>query len=214
MTNGPNTVHNNQQISAILTTDSAQNKLEGNSQKKIAEALLSESENYSLDSNQKKEQAQQYLMAADALEKMADAVRVKAEQLRNNEVNKDDVVKEVVEVVGVVLQMLVPKDATPELLDEIADSLEAKAKENRRMADDLLIHSEKSHELSVKLKEQANLISEKDMNISDLRLRSIVSHNEGLKMIFDKLGIFNLDAQYKEQVAYAERKSKEDLTRG
>lgn len=209
MSNGLNSIKNDQSIASILATDSMQDRQEGNAQRNIAETLLKESENYSFDSNHKKEQARQFFIAADALEKMAEAVRKKASELKNNKINKEEAIKEVVEVVGTVLEMPIPKDATPELLDQIADALEEKAKENRRMANDLLIQSEKSLELSGKLKEQAHLISEKDMNLSDIRLKSALFHNEGLKMIFDKLGIFRLDAQYKEQVAYAERKSQE-----
>lgn len=207
--NNLNAINNSQQAAQVLSSDSLDDKLEGNSQKKIAEALLNESENYSSDSNQKKELAHQYLAAANALEKMAEAVRIKADQLRNNEISKEKAVDEITEVAGVVLQMPVPKDATPELLDQIANTLEEKAKENKMKADEFLIQSERSFEMSKKLKEQAGIIGEKDISLSDIRLKSAQFHNEGLKMVFDKLGIFQLDSEYKQQVAYAERKAQE-----
>ena len=207
--NNLNAINNSQQAAQVLSSDSLDDKLEGNSQKKIAEALLNESENYSSDSNQKKELAHQYFLAANALEKMAEAVRIKADQLRNNEISKEKAVDEITEVAGVVLQMPVPKDATPELLDQIANTLEEKAKENKMKADEFLIQSERSFEMSKKLKEQAGIIGEKDISLSDIRLKSARFHNEGLKMVFDKLGIFQLDSEYKQQVAYAEKKAQE-----
>ena len=207
--NNLNAINNSQQAAQVLSSDSLDDKLEGNSQKKIAEALLNESENYSSDSNQKKELAHQYFLAANALEKMAEAVRIKADQLRNNEISKEKAVNEITEVAGVVLQMPVPKDATPELLDQIANTLEEKAKENKMKADEFLIQSERSFEMSKKLKEQAGIIGEKDISLSDIRLKSAQFHNEGLKMVFDKLGIFQLDSEYKQQVAYAEKKAQE-----
>ena len=207
--NNLNAINNSQQAAQVLSSDSLDDKLEGNSQKKIAEALLNESENYSSDSNQKKELAHQYLAAANALEKMAEAVRIKADQLRNNEISKEKAVDEITEVAGVVLQMPVPKDATPELLDQIANTLEEKAKENRMKADEFLVQSERSFEMSKKLKEQASIIGEKDISLSDIRLKSAQFHNEGLKMVFDNIGIFQLDSEYKQQVAYAEKKAQE-----
>ena len=209
MTTPANSIHSDSRISEVLSANSDHNTLESNSQRKIAETLLKESETYSLDSNTKKEQANQYFIAADAMEKMAQAVRIKADQLRNKEIKQDEAVEEVMQIVGTILQIPVPKNATPELLDQIADSLERKAKENRMKADDLLQESEDYAKLSTQLKEQATMIVEKHISISDLRLQSAASHNEGLRMVFEKLGIYKVDAEYKEQVAYAERKAQQ-----
>jgi hypothetical protein len=214
MVNAPNNIDPTKQASAILASDATQDKLESSSQKRIAESLIKESENYSLDSNKKKEQAQSYLQAADALEKMAEAVRKKAEQLRSGGVDKENAVREVDLIVGTTLQMPVPKDATPEELEDIADALEEKARENRMKADDFLKESEDSDKMSKQLKEQANMIAQNDGNISDLRLKTAASQNEGLKMIYDKLGIRNLDNEYKSQVAYAEKRAQEEAQKG
>lgn len=214
MTDGVNSVQSSNNLSTILAVDSAQDKLEGRSQKKIVEELLKESTSFSNDSKAKAEQAREYLSAADSLEKMADAVRVKAEQLRKNEIKKEEAVKEVVEVVGKELEVPIPKNATPELLEQIADSLEARAKEHRQMADDLLKQSEESKRMANQLEEQAKILIKKDMNLSDLELKSAQAHTEGLNLVFKKLGIYKLDAEYKEQVAYAHKKKAEQLERG
>lgn len=214
MVNAPNNIDPAKQVSAVLASDALGDKLESSSQKRIAETLIKESENYSLDSNRKKEQAQSYLHAADALEKMAEAVRLKAQQLRSGEIDKEKAVQEVEMVVGTALQMPVPKDATPEELEDIADALEEKAKENRIKADDLLKESEESDKMSKQLKEQASVIAENDGNISDLRLKTAASQNEGLKMIYDKLGIYKLDNEYKSQVAYSEKRAQEEAQKG
>lgn len=214
MSNGPNAIQNNKNTSAILATDGVQDKLESDSRRKVGEDLLKESTNYSDNSKAQADKAREYLAAADALEKMADAVRVKAEQLRNNEITKEKAVKEVVHVVGTVLQIPVPKNATPEMLENIAEELEAKAKENRRTADDLLKQSEESSRLAKQLKEQAEIITRKDMNLSDIHMKSAQAHNEGLNMVFKKLGIYRLDAEYKEQIAYSQKKAAEDPSRG
>lgn len=214
MVNAPNNIDPTKQISAVLASDAASDKLESSSQKRIAETLLKESDGYLQDSSAKQQQAQAYLQAADALEKMAQAVRLKADQLKKGEVEKEDAVKEVEQVVGTALQMPVPKDATPEELEDIADALEEKAKENRIKADDLLKGSEESAKMSNQLKEQASMIAQNDGNISDLRLKSATSQNEGLKMIYDKLGIGKLDSEYKSQVAYSEKKAQEEAQKG
>lgn len=199
---------NNKNLSAILASESVQNKFEGDNQKNLGEELIKESAKHTNNSKAQAEQAREYLSAADSLEKMAQAVRVKAEQLRNNELKKEDTVKAVSEVVQG-LEMPVPKNATPEQLERMAEDLEAKAKENRRKADDLLQNSEESEKMASKLKEQAELVNKKDSNLSALRLKSVSAHTEGLSMVFKKLGIYNVDMQYKEQIAYASRKSAE-----
>ena len=47
------------------------------------------------------------------------------------------------------------------------------------------------------------------MNLSELQLKSGQAHNEGLNIVFKKLGINRLDAEYKEQVAYSQKKESE-----
>lgn len=209
-----NSIQSDKNISNVLMTESSQDKLDGHSKRKIAETLLQESTNFSNDSNTKAQKAQEYLQAADALEKAADAVRIKADQLRKGELEKEDAVKQVAETAGSMIEMPIPKDATPELLKSIANSLEEKAKENRRMADDLLKDSENSKRIANQLQEQADMLSKKDMNLSDLQLKSVQAHNEGLNMVFKKLGVYKLDAEYKQQVAYAQRKEAEQAQRG
>lgn len=199
---------NNKNLSAVLSADSVQNKSAGDTQKSLGEDLIKESAKYSSNSQAQAEQARQYLQAADSLEKIAQAIRVKADQLRNKEVKKEDTVKAVKEIVGG-LEMPVPKDATPEQLERMAEDLEAKAKENRKRADDLLKHSEESEKMANKLKEQANMVHRKGDNMSDLRMKSVSAHTEGLNMVFKKLGIYNVDMQYKEQIAYANKKAAE-----
>lgn len=199
---------NNKNLSAVLSSDSVQNKSAGDTQRNLGEDLIKESAKHSNNSQAQAEQARQYLQAADSLERMAQAVRVKADQLRNKEVKKEDTVKEVMEIVGG-LEMPVPKNATPEQLEKMAEDLEAKAKENRKKADDLLINAEESEKMANKLKEQATLVHNKDNNMSDLRMKSVSAHSEGLNMVFKKLGIYNVDMQYKEQIAYANKKAAE-----
>ena len=214
MSEAINSIDNNQKVSAILVSNSTDDKLESNSQKKIAEKLLGESSNYSNDSKAKSEQARALLSAADALEKLANAVRVYADQIKTKSTKKEESVKEVVQVPGQALEMPIPKDATPEQLKNIAKDLEDRAKENRRKADDLLIESEKSMGLAKQLKEHAGLIAKNDMKLSDVEWKSGQAHNEGLNMVFKKLGIYRLDAEYKEQVAYAQKRAAQDQLQG
>ena len=136
---------------------------------------------------------------------MADAVREKAQKLRTNEVDKDEIVKEIAKTAGVALQIPVPKDATPEELENIADALENKARENRVKADNLLKESEVSQRLANQLREQVVMIVKKEMNLTELQLKSALAHNEGLSKVLIKLGIERLDNQYKEQVSYSEK---------
>ena len=203
-----------QRTNSIAAADSAKDTLnrDSDSQKTVAQELLNESTNYSNDSNAKAGQARELLNAASTLESMAQAVRNRAEQLRNGEISKDKAVEEikkVAQVNGQAIEVPIPKDATPEQLEAFAKALENQAQENRSKADDLLKESENSARIANQLKEQIGLLNKKDMNFSDLNLKSAAAHNEGLKMIFNKLGIFRLDQEYKDQVAYSEKKAQE-----
>ena len=209
-----NQVSNIQKTNSVSAADNANDMLnrDKDSQKRIAQELLSESTNYTNDSNSKAQQAQEFLHAADALDKMAQAVRDKASQLRSGEINREkaiEEIKKIVQVNGQALEFPIPKDATPEQLTAIAEAIENKAKENRTKADDLLKESEKSAKLARQLKEQVEMLNRKEMKISELGLRSAAERNEGLNMVFKKLGIFRLDSEYKEQVAYSEKKTQE-----
>ncbi|KAF0190422.1 MAG: hypothetical protein FD167_6113, partial [bacterium] len=108
MTDGTSGVQSSNNLSIVFATEGTQDKLEGNSKRKIGEELLKESTNFSNDSKAKAEQAQEYLASANALEKMADAVRAKAQELRNNEINKEEAVKDVDEIAGGKLEMPIP----------------------------------------------------------------------------------------------------------
>ncbi len=209
-----NSIQSDKNMSNVLTTESAQDKLEGNSKHKIADALLMESNKFSDSSNKQAQKAQEYLQAADALEQAATAVRARADQMRKGQIKEEEKTKKVVEVPGSGVQIPIPKDATPELLEKMAESLEAKAKENRRMADDLLKESEGSKRMANQLQEHADLISKKDMSVSDLQAKSMQAHNEGLNMVFKKLGVYKLDSEYKEQVAYSHQKESDKMQRG
>lgn len=212
MSQGINSIDNKNEI-RVMSVNSNQDKLDSHSNKKMAEELLQESSKYATDSNEKKEQAQKYLQVAQALEKMADAVRLKAQQLRSGEIAKDKAVEEVAAVVEAVLQMPVPKNATPELLEQIADELESRAKESRTKAEDLMKDSRKSLELSLEMQERAESIVQKELNLTDLNLKSIISRTEGLKMVFEKLGVFKLDSMYRQQVSDAQKKAHEKSQR-
>lgn len=197
--------NNNQQVAALISADSNNQKSDGDRRKTIGQELLEESVKYSSESKQKSDQALQFLQAAEALEKAAQALRLLAQQIRSGKVNKE---KEIDEI-GAVLQIPVPKDSTPETLLEMADRFEEKAKENRVKANDLLIQAEESSKLSAQLEKHAGMISKKDMNLNEMSFKQAAAHNEGLNMVFKKLGIYKLDAQYKAQVEYAGRKAKE-----
>jgi len=210
MSDGLNIVsQNNKNLSTVLAADSVKTDFQGSDQRRLGEDLIKESLKHAGDSQAQAEKARDYLNAADNLERMAKAVRSQAKRIRENDVKPEDAVKHISEVFGNQVQMPLPKDATPEQLESIADDLEAKAKENRRIADDLLKDSEHKEQLSLKLKEQAMLVVKKETGADDLRMRSVTAHNEGLSMVFKKLGIYNVDMQFKEQVAYASRKASE-----
>jgi ribosomal protein L17 len=210
MSDGLNIVsQNNKNLSTVLAADSVKSDFQGSDQRKLGEDLIKESLKHAGDSQAQAEKARDYLNAADNLERMAKAVRSQAKRIKENDVKPEDAVKQISEVFGNQVQMPLPKDATPEQLESIADDLEAKAKENRRIADDLLKDSEHKEALSLKLKEQAMLMVKKETGADSLRMKSVTAHNEGLSMVFKKLGIYNVDMQYKEQVAYASRKASE-----
>ena len=190
-------------ISAIENTTNFLDK-DSDSSKRIANELLKESENYSDDSQEKASQAREYLHAADAFEAMATAVRNKANKLKNNELGSKDPIEEVkaaMQVPGQVLEFPIPKDATPEELDSLADALENKAKENRRKADELLKQSEDSARLAKQLEEQISKLSKKGIGLSDLDAKLASGHSEGLNLVYKKLGINRLDNEYKDQIA-------------
>ncbi|GEM_PF-2561847 len=200
-----NPVQVNQASSAILAADSAQNSMEGNSKKKLAEILMKESDNYSSDSDSKSQKARELLSAADTLENIATSLRKKAEQMRRNEIDKKEAVKSISETVATEYEIPVPENATPEQIEEIAKSFEKKAKDMRSQADDLLKQSEESQRYAKQLKEQCETIERSDGSFSNWQLESARAHNEGLNLVFKKLGIYRLDAEYKEQVAYSQR---------
>ncbi len=199
---------NNKNLS-ILATESTQVNYEGGNQRRLGEDLLKESSKHLTDSRAQAEKAREYLNAADVLERAAKAVRAQAQRIKEGSVKKEDAVKEVAQVFGSMVQMPLPKNASPEELERIAEDLEAKAKENRLIADELLKDSESKEALSNRLREQAVMVAKKESGIDAMRMRSVTAHTEGLSMVFKKLGIYNLDMQYKELIAYASKKSME-----
>ena len=189
-------------VSAMDGTEDLLNK--SNSNKNLAQILLKESTNFLNDSQAKAQKAQEYIKVSDDLKKKAAAVRVKADSLRRQKLSEEEkakIVKDIINMLPDDLKLLVPSNASPEVLDKIAHELEERAKEFRTKADDLLKDSEHSDKLAKQLKEQSNLINKKDFNISDLHLKSASAHNQGLLLVLKKLGIAKLDAEYKNQVA-------------
>ena len=206
-----NPVESNKNEIQILNASSTDDKHESLSKTNIAEELLKESDKYDCDSNSKKELARQYLHAAHALERLAVAVRLKAQQLKNGKITQEQAVNAVSKAVQEQLNFPVPKNATFELLEQIAKELDKKAKQNRDKSKDLMDEANKSSILSKQLRKQAEKIIQKEFNFSGIVLRSIISKNEGLKWVLEKLGVYKLDAQYKEQITYAEKKTQECL---
>ncbi len=201
--------NNNQQVAAVISADSQNQKSDGDHHKAVGQKLLEESVKHSNESKQKSDQALQFLHAAEALEKAAEALRLKAQEIKSGKVGKEKGIKEVEKTVQAVLQIPIPKDATPEMLLDMADKYEEKAKENRVKANDLLIQSEESAKLAVQLEKQVLMVNNKDMKLNELSFKQAAAHNEGLNMVFKKLGIYKLDAEYKVQVEYASKKAKE-----
>ena len=195
-------------ISGVGSADDLLNK--SNSNKNLAQILLKESTNYSSDSQAKAEKAREYIKVSDDLKKKAASVRARADRLRSEKLSAEERAKEINEIINMLpdnLKMLIPPNASPEVLEKIAHELESRAKNFRKKADDLLRDSEQSDNLAKQLKEQAGLINKKDFNFSDLHLKSASAHNQGLLLVLKKLGIAKLDAEYKEQVAYSQGKS-------
>ncbi len=213
MTDGLNPINSLEKSKTISSIDSSKSLLDkdSDSSKRLAADLLKESDRYSADSQGKGEQAREYLHAADVFDAMAKAVRDKANQLRNNEINSDSAVEEVkniVQVPGQTLEFPIPKDATPEDLEQIASALEKKAQDNRRKADELLMQSEESARFAKELKGQVDRLSRKEA-ASDMDSEIASGHNKGLDLVFKKLGINRLDNEYKEQVALSESMSQQ-----
>ena len=195
-------------VSAMGNADDLLNK--SNSNKNLAQILLKESANFLNDSQAKAQKAQEYIKVSDDLKQKAVSVRAKADRLRQQKLSEEEKTKAVKEIINMLpdeLKILVPSNASPEVLDKIADELESRAKEFRIKADDLLKDSEQSDKLAKQLKEQADLVNKKDLNISDLHLKSASAHNQGLLLVLKKLGVAKLDAEYKEQVAYSQSKA-------
>lgn len=195
-------------ISAVDTSLDLLNK--SNSNQNLAQILLKESTNYLNDSHAKAEKAREYIKVSDDLRKKASSVRAKADMLRHEKLGKEEKAKAVKEIINMLpddLKLLVPSNASPEVLDKIADELESRAKGFRVKADDLLKDSEESNKFSKQLQGQADLVNRKGLKISDLHLKSASAHNQGLLLVLKKLGIAKLDAEYKEQVAYAQGKN-------
>ena len=196
---------------SVSPVDSTQDLLDqSNSNKNIAQVLLKESTNYLNDSQAKAEKAREYIKVSDDLKQKAISVRAKADRLRQEKLSKEEKIKMIKEIISMLpddLKLLIPSNASPEVLEKIAHELEERAKDFRRKADDLLKDSEQSDNLAKQLKEQAGLVNRKDLKFSDLHLKSISAHNQGLLLVLKKLGIAKLDAEYKDQVAYSQGKS-------
>lgn len=211
MTGSIDNIGRNDKASAtVIAADSVQSHLESDNKRKIADDLRSEATTFSSDSKAKAEQARKIQEEAAMLEQAARALRLKADQKKRNEkVNED----KAVEMAATILEITIPKDAPPEMLEELANRLESIAKDKRRQADDLLKQSEESERIAKQLQEHADMLSKKDMSLSDIQLKTAQAHNEGLNLVFKKLGIYKLDAQYKQQVAYSLEKDATDKAR-
>ena len=197
-------------VSAMSSSEDLLNKSHSN--KNLAQVLFKESNNYLNDSQAKAEKAREYISVSDDLKKKAASVRAKADRLRQGKLSEEEKARAINDIKNMLpdqLKMLVPANASPEVLAQIADELESRAKEFRIKADDLLTDSEQSNKLSKQLQEQANLVNKKDLKISDLHLKSASAHNQGLLLVLKKLGIAKLDAEYKEQVAYSQAKAQQ-----
>ena len=194
-------------VSAIGGTEDLLNKSASN--KNLAQILFKESTNFLNDSHAKAEKAQEYIKVSNDLNKKAAEVRAKADRLRQEQLSEEEKTKIVNGIINLLpddLKMLVPSNASPEVLDKIAHELESRAKDFRVKADGLLKDSERTDKLAKQLKKQAEMIDKKNLTLSDLQLKSASAHNQGLLMVLKKLGIAKLDAEYKEQVAYTQSK--------
>lgn len=214
-----NPIDKNQKVAALTADASTQDKLQSEAHKKVAEALLKESTSYSNDAGAKEEKARELITIANQLEQKAAEIRRLAEKYKTRQAKAEEV--NAVNLIAdshQITDIPIPKDASPDLIVEylgkIADRLEAKAKEHREKADEMLKEAEQFSRLSSQLKDQAQFVSKKEENLSDTRLQSIVSKNEKLRLVMQKLGIMSLDSEYKEQVAYSERKAQEFAQKG
>ena len=188
-------------VSAVGGSSDLLNK--SNSNQNIAQVLLKESTNFLNDSQAKAQKAREYITVSDDLKKKAAAVRAKADMLRQEKLSKEEKEKAVKEIINMLpddLKLLVPSNASPEVLEKIAHELEERAKDFRTKADDLLKDSEQSGKLAKQLQEQANMVNKKNLSFSDLHLKSASAHNQGLLLVLKKLGIAKLDAEYKQQI--------------
>ena len=209
-----NSADNNIKVSAIAASDSAQNQLESNKQQKITEVLQKESEVHITDTQSKKEQAREHADLAKQLKEKADEIKRLADKIKNSGVNAESV--QAVQAVKLIAEqhnitdIPIPKNASPEkiaeYLGEIAKRLELLASDHRRKADELLAAAEESARLANQLKDQVQQMKQNNEDPSDLTMKSIVARNEKFNMVFKKLGIYDVDKQYKEQIAYSEKK--------
>ena len=198
----------------ISATGNIGDNLDSYTPRRIAEELLKESGCYGVDAQKKREQAHEYLHAADGLEKLARAVRLKARQLRSGKITEEEALNAVKNIIEQSkLQILLPKNITPRELLQIAHQLEQKAKEFRIKAQNLIKDAHQDEHFSRQLKQQAEKILTRESHHSGLSLMSILSRNEGLKFVLEKLGVLKLDAQYKQQIEYSERKSLDEGAR-
>ncbi len=196
-------------VSAVDTSLDLLNQ--SNSNNNLAQVLLKESTSYQNDSQAKAQRARDYIHVSNDLKKKAMAVRAKADLLRQQKLSKEEKTKAVKEIISMLpddLKLLVPSNASPEVLDKIANELEERAKHFRMKADDLLKDSENSDRLSKQLRGQSGLINRRDLRISDLQFKSASAHNQGLLLVLKKLSIAKLDAEYREQVACAHGKAR------
>ena len=213
MSQGANSVDSTNEMK-VLTSNALKDKLEGKSYKVIAEELFKESERQYLVADQKRELGAQYHEAAQALDDLANTIRLKAKLLREGKITSLEAVSHVSEATKNILEFPIPRDATPEILEKIADRLQEKAVAYRQKANDLVKDAEESRDVSRELKEQAEDLMEREFEISEFQMKSIVSRNEGLKIVFDKLSVFKVDSEFRSQVAYSQSKREEKIQRG
>ena len=133
-------------VSAMNSSEDLLNK--SNSNKNLAQVLLKESTNFLNDSQAKAEKAREYLNVSDDLKKKAAAVRVRADKLREGKLSEEEKTKAVNEIINMLpdeLKMLIPSNASAEVLDKIANELESRAKELDRKSTRLnSSHSDRS----------------------------------------------------------------------
>lgn len=209
-----NDIRKNDKINTIaaVTNDGLEKKEESDLRKQLAHQLMKESDEYASSSKLKQEEAQANLHAADALMQASHSVKNLADQMRKEElddVSKIEKINEVNNNTKDVLEFPIPKDATPELLDQIAKTLEERSMALRKKADDLLKDSEQDEELSKKLKEQSKVAEKKEGNISSFEERSISSKNNWMVKTSKMLSVLKLDNEYKQQIVAAEQKGRE-----